>query len=150
MIFSNDWFINIICSLVLSLSIFISLKYQKQTSGGCSRELACDFMNANVIYFLRTGVGMRIEKSIFQCVPTALYMRCARYYWLSMSYVRYASGGEGPKMINQYQCVTHCVVCVALDTPLSDVRQLRKHVPVTSQWRIQKSDYVYAHFRDNE
>ena len=72
MIFSSDWFINITCSLVLSLSIFIFLKYQRQTSGGCSRELACDFMNANVIYFLRTGVGMRIEKSIFQCVPTAL------------------------------------------------------------------------------
>ena len=40
-------YINIICSLVLSLSIFISLKYQGQTSGGCSRKLSHDFMNSN-------------------------------------------------------------------------------------------------------
>ena len=47
--FSNDWFINIICSLVLSLSIFIFLKYQRQTSGGCSRELIHDFMNGKLV-----------------------------------------------------------------------------------------------------
>ena len=45
--FSNDWFRNIICSLVLSLGIFTSLKYQRQTFGGCSRELIHDFMNGN-------------------------------------------------------------------------------------------------------
>ena len=100
--FSNDWFINFICSLVLSLSIFISLKYQRQTSGGFFRELTYDFMNGKLIYVLRRNVGVRIEKSIFQCVPTGLYVLRWIRHWLFTSYVGYQYGGKGPKVINQY------------------------------------------------
>ena len=86
--FPNDWFINIICSLVLSLRIFISLKYQRQTSGGYSREnwsyspswpiceidenWSMTLWMVIVIYVLRTGVGCTCgSKIIFQCVRTA-------------------------------------------------------------------------------
>ena len=78
---SNDifqWLIyNIICSLVLSRSIFISWKYQRQTSawsGACSRELIYDYMNGSRNLRPTYRCEGEDEKSIFQCVPTAL--RC--------------------------------------------------------------------------
>ena len=83
MIFSNDWFVNVICSLVLSQH-FHFLKLPK----------------TDVIYVLRTGVGVRIKNQYFNVYPLG-YVAWIRH-WLSTAYVGCVSGGEGPKMINLY------------------------------------------------
>ena len=77
--------------LGLSLSIFISLKYQRQTSGGCSRELIYDFMNGNCNLRPTYWCGGEDQKSVFQSVPTALYALRWICRWLSTSFVGYAS-----------------------------------------------------------
>ena len=125
-LFSNDWCINIICSLVLSHSIFISLKYQRQTSGGCSRELTYDFMNSN--HNLRPTYGcegnLRMEKSIFQCIPTVLYaLRWIRHWYYLLIRTTQATrlGVIVQKWLINISMCTHWVVCVALDTRLDNL-----------------------------
>ena len=44
------------------------------------------------------GCGVEDEKSIYHCVRTVLYV----LRWIEVDYLRQTSGGEGPKMINQY------------------------------------------------
>ena len=92
MIFSNDWFVNVICSLVL-WQHFHFLKIPK----------------TDVIYVLRTGVGMRIKNQYFNVYPLC----CVTWirHWLSLAYVGCVSGGEGPKMINQCVRTASCAYC---------------------------------------
>ena len=54
---------------------------------------------ADLIYVLRTGVGVRIKNQYFNVYPR----RCVAWmrHGLSTAYVGCVSGGEGPKMINQ-------------------------------------------------
>ena len=80
MIFSNDWFVNGICSLVLSQH-FHFLKIPK----------------TDVIYVLCTGVGVRIKINILMCSHWVVLLGYA-----TTAHIGCVSGGEGPKMINQY------------------------------------------------
>ena len=133
--FSNDWFINIICSLVLSLNIFISLKYQRQTSGGCSRELVHDFMNGN--RNLRPTYGCEGDED--PKTNNSLCTHCVGCvaldsHWLSMSYPVHTSGGERTKWLINISMCTHCVVCFALDTPLTMFQWCISHLISIFHW----------------
>ena len=53
------------------------------------------------------------QKSIFQCVPTALCLLEYATEYLRTTEAAVSDGGEFGNMINQIlQCATHCVVCV--------------------------------------
>ena len=77
---------NLLLLLLLLLSIFISLKYQRQTSGERSRKLSHDFMNGNGNLRPTYGFGgVWMEKSKFHGVCTALYA----FRWIATDYLRH-------------------------------------------------------------
>ena len=55
-------------------------------------------MNGNRSLRPTYGCGVDDQNSIFHCVRTVLYV----LRWIAVDYLRHRSGGEGPKMINQY------------------------------------------------
>ena len=111
---SNDRFIDIICCLVLSLTIFISLKYQRQTSGGFSRELTYDFMNGKLnlrpgnVY---GGEDRKINISMWiHCVVCAALDALLIIYLLRRLHV---SGWRSKNDQSMFQCVriASCELC---------------------------------------
>ena len=143
-------YIDIICSLVLSLSIFISLKYQRQTSGGFSRELTYNFMNGKLNLRPRYGCGGEDRKiNISMCIHCVI---CAALDALLIIYLLrrlHVSGWRSKHDQSMFQCVRiascafcwirHCVLSMALCHVSSTHVQrhvLGENMQPTATWQV--------------